>query len=60
MSIQKIAEPRNSLAAEDTEDLALLLRKLGWSFTAECSEVFSQECLNSSKTEVSESRTVIE
>lgn len=60
MPIEKITEPRNALTAEDTENLTLLGRKLRWSLAAECSEVFSQECLNTRKAEVSKSRAVVE
>lgn len=58
--IEELSQPCNALAAENTEDFTLLLRELRRSLPAERGEVFSQEGLNSRKTEMGKSGTVIQ
>lgn len=59
-SIEEIAEPINAIATENAKDVTLLLSEFGRSFSTECSEIVSQERLNTGKTEMGEPRAIIQ
>jgi hypothetical protein len=60
MSVQVIPESFDTITAEHTEDIPLLLRKLWGSFSAECSEVFSQKLLDAGQTQMSQAWTAVQ
>jgi hypothetical protein len=55
-----LAEPRDSVAGEDAEDVALVIIKLRRCVTAEAQEIFAEECLDASEGEVRELWTVFQ
>ena len=59
-SAQEVAETVNAFAAEDAEELALLLRELWRRVAAEGGQFITEELLHARETEVCEARTVLE
>jgi hypothetical protein len=55
-----LAEPRDSVAGEDAEDVALVIIKLRRCVTAEAQEIVAEECLDASEGEVRELWTVFQ
>jgi hypothetical protein len=58
--VEGVAQPRDAHAAEDAEDVALVLVELGRGFAAEDEEVVAQEGLNAGEAEVCEAGAVVE
>ena len=58
--VQKVPKSTYSLPTEDAEDFTLLLGKLGRGFSAEESQVLSQEGVNSGQAQMGESGTVFQ
>jgi hypothetical protein len=60
ISVQVVPQPIDTLTAEHTKDVPLLLRELWGSFSAECSETFLQELLDTGQTQMSQAWTAIQ
>lgn len=60
LCFQVLAEPRDSVAGEDAEDVALVIVKLRRCVTAEAQEIVAEERLNASEGEVRELRAVLQ
>lgn len=58
--VQAIPESTHAVAAENAEQLSLLLRKVRWCRAAVYCEVWSQECVHSGQTEVGKTRALVE
>ena len=58
--IQTIPKSAHAVAAENAEQLSLLLRKVRWCRAAVYCEVWSQECVHSGQTEVGKTRALVE
>lgn len=59
-SVQVVPESIDTITAEHTEDIPLLLRELWGGFSAECSEVVSQEILDAGQTQMSQAWAAIQ
>lgn len=57
---QEVAKAVDALAAEDAEELALLLRELWRRVAAECGQFVAEELLDACKAEVREARAILE
>ena len=58
--VQVVPESIDTITAEHTEDVPLLLRELWGGFSAECSEVFSQELLDAGQTQMGQAWAAIQ
>jgi len=58
--IQAIPKSTHAVAAENAEQLSLLLRKVWWCCTAVHCEIWSQKSVHSGQTEVGKTRALVE
>jgi hypothetical protein len=60
VGVEVVSKSRNTIVGEHTEDVTLVIVELWRCFSAENSKLFVKESLNTCKTEVCETRAVVE